>query len=274
MDILPKMPLFAPLAEDQVRDLVSYRGKNLPRGKGGRPRRGEDEIVRYERQQERALSSLVPDVAIARQHVFKLLDNLVQSGQWNRRNLLDILYPPPSISYPERLTDWAREYFLWFNQDRSPALQPTAALLVQAELDSRKRKIPPSRQEPHLFFCWRWNMPKQPPSSYELPLVLFEGSDTHFLKLQPEPSPTPYILATPWKGVQWDDTKWIVFEEGAACWQGEPTDEQLSQWISEEERMSLRSLTDGQAESLATQILRLIVTKQLLHDASSDILVQ
>ena len=270
MDPFPKMPLLAPLAEDQVQDLVSHRETMLPRGKGGRPKRGESKIVRYERRLEQALESLIPDVAIARQQVFDLMDPIVGSGQLTRRWLVDILYPPPLTPYPDRLREWREENFLLFDENGNPEPQTTAAILVQKELDVRRRKLPPPRPVPRSFFCWRQDAPGLPPVPYELPLVNVGGATGRpVYKQRPEPGPSPYILSTIWKGVSWDDPDWLVYNEGTIRWVGEPTEDELTRWLSPQGLERLPIQGEALAESRARQALR-ILADQLRHNADSN----
>ena len=269
MDPVPRMPLFAPLAEDQVRDLVVQREKTLPRP-GGRPRRGAgDKISRYEQRLLQALDVLVPEVAEARQRVFALLHPLVHDGKLTRRALLDILYPAPLTPYPARLYEWRNEQFLFLDQHGDPEAQTSAAILLQRELDERKRKLPPPRLKPQSFFCWRLDLPEQrEPLSYEMPLVVVDNASPSVLKPRPVPSPDhPYILYTPWKGVAWDDIAWNIFEGGAARWVGLPSEDQLAAWLSPQEVASLVP-SAGQVDR-AEQALR-ILADRLKHNLTSD----
>ena len=257
MDFVPRMPLFAPLALDQVQDLVTVREKQVPRTEGRPRREAGNPMERYERRLVTALDALLPEVAIARQHVFELLDRLVRSGQWNRRALLDVLYPVPLTAYPARLYEWRNERFLFLDKHGDPELQSSAALLVQHELDTRKRKLPPPRARPSSFFCWRWDTREQTPSSFELPLN--DGGEGPVLKPTPVPGPLPYVLATPWKGVAWDDPDgWMLVENGALRWVGTPQEHQLTTWLSAQERGSLVSSTDS-----AKEVLRILAVRFL-----------
>ncbi len=267
---LPGLPWFAPLAEDQVRDLALLREKTLPR-KGGRPPRGVDKHAQYEERLHLALQSLLPEVTSVRQRVFDLLDPLVRHAQLTKRALLDILYPAPLTPYPARLYDWWNEHFLLFDAQGNPEPQSTAAILIQRELDPRKRKLPLSRSAPHSFFCWRQDAPGRQPVAYELPLVSIDDtSDPPILQPRPEPSPWTYVLSTVWKGVSWDDPDWLISDEGAIRWVGEPTEDELAQWLSSQawERLSIQGETEL-VESDARQTLR-ILANRLKHGTISD----
>jgi hypothetical protein len=267
MDLVPRMPLFAPLALDQVQDLMYVREKKVPRTEGRPRREAGDKIARYEQRLLLALDTLLPEVAMARQHVFALLDRLIQTGQWNRRALLDILYPAPLTAYPARLYEWRNEHFLFLDKHGDPEIQSAAAILVQRELDTRKRRLPPPRAEPRSFYCWRWDTPQRPPSSYEMPLAPAEREGGVVLKPHPKPGPLPYILTTLWKGAAWDSDAWLVVEGGALRWVGLPTEEHLAVWFSQQEMASLASSTDR--IDRAKRALRLLADR-LPHSSSSD----
>lgn len=241
MDLLPSLPAFAPLAEDQVRDLLIQRERLLPLLSEGRPKRGTpDKLAREEQRQRQALEELLSETRSARKLVFELLDPLVRDGQLTRRALLDILYPAPLTPYPERLNEWAREKLLWFDEQGNPAPQPTAAILLQRALDPRKRKLPPPRSEPHAFFCWRLAGRDKPPIPYELPLVeTIENRRRPEYKMRPEPSRSLSLLQTAWKGVAWGDKHWLVTDQGAICWLGEPTEQGMAAWLSPSEMATM-----------------------------------
>lgn len=266
MNLPPQMPLLAPLAEDQVRDLVIYRETILPRGKGGRPKRGVDKIAQYEQRLDEALVSLIPEVAAARQRVYEQLNVLVDSGQLTKRALLDILYPVPLTPYPARLNDWVREKFLWFDAQGNPAPGPTAAILLQRELDQRKRRLPPPRIKPCSFYCWRWEDSQMPPSSYELPLILQNEGEAQVFKPSPEPGPEIYVVGTPWKGAAWDDESWAVTDHGAARWVGEPDEDTLKRWLLPQEMASLAAA--GSPSERAKQALGVLASRLLAHHSS------
>ncbi|MBF6596598.1 MAG: hypothetical protein IVW51_19455, partial [Thermaceae bacterium] len=234
MDLLPSLPAFAPLAADQVRDLLIQRERLLPLMNEGRPKRGvPDKLAREEQRQRLALEGLLSEIAPARQQVYDLLDSLVRAGQLSRRALLDILYPAPLTPYPERLNEWVREKFLWFDQLGNLAPHPTAAILLQRELDPRKRKLPAPRSAPRSFFCWRLEGPEKPPIPYELPLVRVHEESRHpVYAMQAEPGRSLFLLQTAWKGVAWDDENWLVYDRGALRWVGEPTEDALADWLS------------------------------------------
>lgn len=263
MDPWPSLPLFAPLALDQVWDLLSSREENLPRG---RIQRGEDKLAWYEQRLLQAQESLLTNVVSARRKVFELLDPVVRNGQLTRRWLIDILYPPPLTPYPDRLREWREENFLLYDQNEEPEPQSTAAILIQRELDARKRKLPHPRSNPRSFFCWRQDAPELQPYPYELPYVSVDSTlERPIYHLRPEQSPSPSILATPWKGVSWNDETWLIYDEGAIRWVGEPDEDMLRHWLSvqELEQLSAPGRADS-SESRARQALRFLASR-LIH---------
>jgi len=269
MDLLPSLPAFAPLAEDQVRDLLIQRERLLPLGSEGRPKRGTpDKLAREEQRQRRALEGLLTDTRSARQQVFERLDPLVRAGQLTRRALLDILYPAPLTPYPERLNEWVREKFLWFDEQGNPDPQPTAAILLQRALDPRKRKLPTLRSEPRSFFCWRQEGRGKPPIPYELPLVGTSENRRHpGYKMRPDPGRSLSILQTVWKGVAWGDKNWLVYDQGAICWLGEPTEDTMVDWLSPSEMATLAG--SSRQEERAERALCILAAEFVAHHTLS-----
>ncbi len=265
MDPGPNIPLFAPLAADQVWDLLSNREENLPKE---RVPRGTDMLAWYMQRTLRVQNLLLPDVANARQRVFALFDPVVRAGQLTRRWLVDILYPPPLTPYPDRLREWNEENFLLFDQNGEPDPQTAAAILLQRELDSRKRKLPHPRSQPRSYYCFRYDTLGGGPVSYELPLVPVDASHPSVFKPTPAEGPLPYVLYTPWKGASWDAPAWVVFEEGAARWVGQPSDDVLTQWLSPQELASLAA--SANLEHRAKQALHILATNFLMQRSTSD----
>jgi hypothetical protein len=265
MDLLPSLPAFAPLAEDQVRDLLIQRERLLPLLSEGRPRRGTpDKLAREEQRQRQALEELLTETGAARKLVFELLDPLVRSGQLTRRALLDILYPAPLTPYPERLNEWVRERLLWFDEQGNPDPQPTAAILLQRALDPRKRKLPPPRSEPRSFYCWRLEGRDKPPLPYELPLVGTSEKRRHpEYKMRPEPGRSLSLLQTAWKGVAWGDKHWVVNDQGAICWLGEPTEQGMADWLLPSEMATLAD--SSHPEERAVRALSILATECVTH---------
>jgi hypothetical protein len=265
------LPWFAPLTEEMMDDLVVYREKSLVRDTGRPPREAGDKVVRFQRRLQLALEVLVPEVAQARQRVFELMQSEInRSGRITRRWLLvDILYPPPHTPYQERITDWHRENLLLFERDGELEPSSTAAILVLRELVHRKRWLPPPPPKPRSFYCFRYDRPGGEPVPYELPLAPVNESYPSALKPTPTQGPSPYVLWTPWKGVAWDDETWLVYNEGAIRWVGDPTEDTLARWLSPQEQESLSVPGDAELEeSRARRSLR-ILASQLSHNPSS-----
>jgi hypothetical protein len=258
------IPLFAPLAADQVWDLLASREADLPRE---RTQRGTNMLEWSMQRFLRVQELLLPDVANARQRVFALLDPVVREGHLTARWLIDTLYPPPLTPYPDRLREWKEENFLRFDQNGEPEPQTVAAILLQRELDSRKRKLPHPRSQPRSYSCFRYETPGSGPISYELPFAPVDASHPSFLKPIPAEEPLPYILSTPWKGASWGDPAWIAYEEGAVRWVGQPSEDQLAAWLLPQESASLE-LLPGQADR-ARQALSLLADR-LQHSSSSS----
>jgi len=79
----------------------------------------------------------------------------------------------------------------------------------------------------------------------------------------------PYLLWSPWKGASWDDPDWLVYDEGAIRWVGDPTEDMLTLWLSpqEQEHLSIQGEAEPE-ESRARRALR-ILASQLSHNPSS-----
>jgi hypothetical protein len=262
----PSIPLFAPLAVDQVWDLLSAREEDLPRE---RVPRGTDMLAWQMQRFLHVQDLFLPDVIHARQRVFALLDPVVRAGQLTRRWLVDTLYPPPLTPYPDRLREWHEEHFLLFAQDGAPEPQTVAAILLQRELDARRRKLPHPRPQPRSYCCFRYDTPGGGPVSSELPLVPVDASHPSVLKPTPAAGPSPYVLYTPWKGASWDDPGWIVFDEGAARWVGLPDEDLLTLWLSLELEQLPAPGQEDQDESRGRQVLS-ILARRSIHGSSSD----
>jgi hypothetical protein len=267
MDLISLMPLFAPLALDQVENLIDVR---LPTGQRGRPTLSAGtRSERYEKRLLRARDELLQDVDPARQRVFELLDReLRRSGRLSKRWLLGVLYPEPLMAYPERLYEWHKEGFLFFDEQGNLEPQSVAALLLQRELDPReRRKLPPVRTSPQSFFCWRQDKLALTPYPYEIPLVRIE---THrkIEDFQPRfvEEATPYVVWVPWKGIVWgkEEEQWLLTEEGAIGWIGSASDGLIAQWVTAQELDAVASTIPGmRAEPLCKQALVVLMKKRL-----------
>ncbi len=263
----------APLTRELAIHIARHLMQAVPR-QSGRPRREEIDInIRIEARLFEATNRLIELVREKRQTVYDLVypaflaSNLTQ--KWLMQTLNDYM-PDDKIIYPQRLREWRQSGLLLMAKEDIFEPQSVSRILLARMIDTRKSGWLQQPAAVDSYWYWRQDGSNLPLFPYKPPLVLLDDTtdtNTPIYKSRPEPGPELYILSSPWKGAAWNDPAWVVFDSEAARWVGEPTGEQLDKWISPEERASLLPSSDdeGNAESPATQILRLIVAKRFLH---------
>lgn len=265
-----RMPDAAPLTEPLAWHLATARMKELPRPAGRPSREAGDANTREERLILAALEKLIPEIFTEQRQVFSLMDPLVRTKKLTRKWLLDQLskyIPEDQIVYPDRLREWHRDNLLLYDEQDRLESQSTAALLVMRRLDHRRKGwLPRGLIAPRSYFCWRQNASHLVPFPYELSLVPVSPQTPSLVKPSPAGEESPYLLWSPWKGASWDDAEaWHVRDHGAIRWVGEPTLDQLAQWLSPHE---MASLAVSDTERLARQALR-VLADRLMHSPSS-----
>jgi len=207
------------------------------------------------------------------ERLYREMDPLVRSGTLSRKWLLDELekhIPGEGIAYPDRLRDWHRDHILLYTDQERIEFQSTAALLLMRRLDRRKYRnwLPARLPTPQSYLCWRRNIRHEASIPYEMPLLAVDPADPAVVVKPPPPGEeSPYVLYTNWKGACWDDEAWLLTDEGAIRWVGEPTDEHLASWLSPQEMATLA--TSGSQTDRAKQALSILAVRFLDHHSSS-----
>jgi len=274
------LPAVAPLNEALAFHLAKPYVRELPQEYRhiGRPSRAEGGLAgRKERLLQLALKMLIPRILDEQKNVYELLAPVLEAGELTRRwlrNELEKYLPEKGITYLERLREWHRENLLLYTEQGEPEPTSTAALLIMRRLDRRRQRrwLPPhGLPVPQSFMCWRQDGPELPPVPYELPLALIEGTAVSSIHaFRPEQSPAPYILATPWKGVAWNDDAWLIHDNGAIRWVGEPDESVLFRWLTTQEVEELSAPgMEEYGESRANQALH-ILARRMMHASASN----
>ena len=275
------LPAVAPLSEALAFHLAKPFVRELPQEcrHVGRPSREEGGLAgRKERLLQLALKMVTPQILDEQKYVYELLAPVLEAGELTRRwfrNELEKYLPEKGVAYLERLREWHRENLLLYTEQGEPEPNSTAALLIMRRLDRRRQRgwLPPhGLPVPQSFVCWRQDAPELPPIPYELPLVLIESTPgSSIYKLRPEQGSRPYILTTPWKLVSWNDDAWLLYDEGAIRWVGEPDESILSSWLTAQELEQLPAPDRAVSkESRARQALHFVVSRRLHISSSHD----
>ncbi len=256
----------APLTEPLAWHLATARMKALPRPAGRPSREAGDANTREARLILAALRQMIPEIVSEQQQVFALMDPIVSAGKLTRKWLLDQLskyVPDNQLVYPDRLREWHRDNLLLYTEQGQLEPQSTAAILVMRRLDHRQKGwLPRQLPTPRSFFCWRRDASNLEAVPYELPLVSIEGHPS-VVKPSPATGPAPYVLWTTWKGAAWRDDAWLVYDTGAIRWVGNPSEEELAQWLSPQAMATLA--VPASRKDLAKQALAILATDSLVH---------
>ena len=262
----------APLTKSFALHLASYLLRMAQRP-AGRPHKteGADVVTRAERRLLEAIDQLIPLVQARNQSIYDLVNPVVTSGNLTEKWLLQTLNqftPGKRQVYPQRLAEWRRANLLLYCTEDEPEPNSVCCLLLARAINPNRTGWLPRPPAAETYWCWRLNTPDSSPFPYELPLAVVTGTtERPVYRPRPEPGVTPYILYTPWKGASWDDSAWLVYDEGAVRWVGDPTEDVLTLWLllQEQERLSLQGEPE---ESRARRALRILASR-LIHNPSS-----
>lgn len=275
IDISAKLVELAPLTRSFAIHLANYLRKSLPPREIGRPRRAEgDVLMRTEKQIFDALDQLLPLVQNNREEIYSLIDPLVKANELTQKHFLPILnrYTPKNMMiYPHKLKDWPKKNLLFYDAPDKINPQIACCILLSRIIDTNRTGWLPRPPDFESFWCWRYDAVDAQPAYYELPLVAFDPEHPNVLKPTSAEGPSSFLLITPWKGAGWDSpVDWLISNEGAIRWVGEPGEGTLALWLTAQEREQLIAPVDGKhIESLARQALH-ILANRLKHPATSS----
>lgn len=268
-----KFAELAPLTKSFALHLASYllRASQRP---AGRPHKmeGEDVVTRAERRLLAALDQLIPLIQARRQTIFDLVNPVLSSGNLTEKWLLQTLsqYTPGQMMiYPQRLAEWRDVHLLLRTASGEPEPNSVCCLLLARMLNPNRTGWLPRPTAAEAYWCWRLDAPGRILLPYEMPLVILDQERPDVVKIAPREEEVPFVLWTPWQGAAWDSDAWVVVEGGAIRWVGEPTMNQLPQWLSQQEMATLAASGAEGNSNQSRQALR-ILADHLIHNADSN----
>jgi hypothetical protein len=268
-----KLAELAPLTVSVAMHLATSLMKTQPRS-SGRPRKDAmDVTARTEMRLLEAMDQLIALVRDKRQMVFDLINTAVTAERlhprWLMQTLIDYM-PDDAIMYPQRLREWRRNLVLFTTTTGLLDPQSVSCILLARMIDQRKSGWLPHPPTNESYWAWRLDQPVLNPYPYELPITQIDPQRPGVVSRTITPAEQVYVLYTPWKGATWDSSAWMLVEDRAIRWVGEPDESIVSRWLSaqELEQLSTPGRADG-SESSARQALRLLASR-LIHVSSSN----
>ena len=264
----------APLTKSFAMHLASYQLRTRQRP-AGRPHKteGEDVVTRAERGMLEAMDRLIPLVHAKRQAIYDLVHPVFSSGNLTNKWLLQTLSqftPGTMMVYPQRLAEWRQAHVLLSNEDGNPEPNSVCCLLLARTINPNRTGWLPRPPAPASFWCWRQDAPNIQPYPFELPLVALNqehpGVARSILPVQEH----PYLLSTTWKGATWDSPEWMLVEDMAMRWVGEPDESIVSRWLSAQELEQFSALGGAGVDESGARLALQFLAHRLIHGSSSN----
>jgi len=268
-----KLAELAPLTVSVAMHLATSLMKTQPRS-SGRPRKDAMDVTsRTEMRLLEAMDQLIDLVRDKRQTVYDLVNAAVNAEKLNQRWLMQTLneyMPDDAIAYPQRLREWRRNLLLLSTTTDLLDPHSVSCILLARMIDQRRSGWLPHPPTIESYWGWRQDQPTLNPYPYELPITQIDPQRPNVVSRTITPAEQVYVLRTPWKGATWDSPGWMLVEDKAIRWVGEPNESIVSRWLTaqELEQFFAPGRADG-SESGARLALRFLASR-LIHVSSSN----